>query len=417
MDRRLFLRASGTGLAALLPARLGLERVLDGLAALPRAKRLNPHRLRAEYMLDPGLLYLNHGSIGTIPRAVHEARVRYLEACETNPHVHIWEDGFTDALAATRSKMARLLGCATEEVAFTHNTTEGFNVLAQGLGLGAGDEVLFSSLNHASASQPWRHYAERYGYAVRQFQLPIERVPALTEDDVVALHAEQIRPSTRVLVFPEVDNIVGLRHPVARLAARARELGVTFVAVDGAQVLGMLPVDVAAVDFYAASPHKWLQAPKGSGVLYVKRAMQQRLSPMWVKRVRSAIPPTAEAFEDYSTRNLPEVVTLSDAIDFQTALGPAEKSRRYMEIRRSFRDAVRDDARLRWCSAERETLSASLFAIEPVGRDARAVQRALTAAGVVVRAFGPPLNTLRVSPNLVHVPEDLTRLMAAIAAA
>jgi selenocysteine lyase/cysteine desulfurase len=204
---------------------------------------------------------------------------------------------------------------------------------------------------------------------------------------------------------------------VAALAARARSLGVRQVAVDGAQVLGMLPVGVGAADYYAASPHKWLQAPKGLGVLYVKRSAQESLAPMWVKRVRSAMPDTAEAFEDYSTRNLPEVVTLSDAIAFQTELGAGAKTERYMEIRGWFRAAVRADARLAWRSAELESLSASLFAIEPVGRDARAVQRALDDAGIVVRAFGPPMNTLRVSPNLVNTADDVARFIAAVAAA
>jgi len=106
------------------------------------------------YLLSPDVLYLNHASIGTIPRAVHEARVRYLTLCESNPHLYMWGEAWVAPKEAVRSKGAALLNCTPQEIAVTHNTTEGFNLLALGLDLGAGDEVLFSSLNHGGASAP-----------------------------------------------------------------------------------------------------------------------------------------------------------------------------------------------------------------------------------------------------------------------
>ena len=415
IGRRSFLSGTGITLATLLGDRAAFAASLERLA--PVATPGAAAALADEYLLKPGLLYLNHGSIGTIPRVVLDEHVRLLRQCETNPHVHMWTDVWAEALARTRSSAARLLHCEPDEVAITHNTTEGFNVLAQGLPLGAGDEVLFSNLNHPSASEPWRYYAGRRGYTVRQFTIPLDDITGLTVADVVAMHEREIRPNTRVLVLPHVDNIVGLRHPTRELTAMAKRSGVTFVAVDVAQSLGMMPVNVAAegADFYAASPHKWVQAPKGTGLLVARRAVRDKLDPLWVKRPRASMPDTAEVFEDYSTRNLPAVLALADAIAFQQRLGEQAKEKRLLEIAGWFRARVDATPSLAWRSARAPELSCSLFAVGLRNAKAAEVERKLAAEDVTVRPFpAANLNTLRVSPNLINTPADADRFIALV---
>lgn len=415
IDRRSFLAGTGVGLASLLGDRSAFASALGRLA--PVQSESGARLLADEYLLKPGLLYLNHGSIGTIPRAVHDEHVRLLRECETNPHIHMWGDVWVEALSKTRSAAANLLHCDADEVALTHNTTEGFNVLAQGLPLGKGDEVLFSRLNHPSASEPWSYYATRRGYSVRKFDIPLGDIPGLSVADVVQMHEREIRPDTRVLVFPHIDNIVGLRHPTRELVAMAKRRGVRFVAVDLAQSLGMMPVNVATedADFYAASPHKWVQAPKGVGLLVVRRRVQQELEPLWVKRPRSTMPKTAEVFEDYSTRNLPAVLALADAIAFQQRIGEENKEARLLEIAGWFRDRVDATPSLAWRSARQRELASSLFAVGLRSGDARTVEHRLAAErDIVVRPFAPPLNTLRVSPNLINTRTDVDRFIAAL---
>lgn len=415
IDRRGFLAGTGAGLATLLGDRAAFSEALA--RASEAVTRGAARELRDEYLLEPGLLYLNHGSIGTIPRVVLDEHARRLRECERNPHLHMWGDLWTDAVARTRAAAAGMLHCDAAEVALTHNTTEGFNVLAQGLPLDVGDEVLFSNLNHPSASEPWIYYAGRRGYTVRRFTIPLDDITGLSVDDVVALHEREIRPATRVLVLPHIDNIVGLRHPTRELTAMARRRGVTFVAVDLAQSLGMVPVNVVAddADFYAASPHKWVQAPKGQGLLVVRRRVQERLDPLWVKRPRASMPKTAEVFEDYSTRDLPAVLALADAIEFQQKIGEAAKETRLLEIMRWFRDRVDATPTLAWRSARHPALSSSLFAVGLKQRDARDVERTLAAQQIMVRPFAPPLNMLRVSPNLINVRDDVDRFIRALA--
>lgn len=420
-DRRAFVLNLAAGTAASALASLGAARSafaesLETLAG--RGQERGFRGLAEAYLLAPDVLYLNHASIGTIPRAVHEARVRYLAICETNPHLHMWGEAWQAPKDEVRSKGAALLNCAPEEVAITHNTTEGFNLLAQGLALGPGDEVLFSSLNHSGASNPWQHHGARRGYAVRRFDFPILDIPDMTAQDVVDTYAAQIRPETRVLVFPHVDNIVGLRYPVRALADAARARGVEFIAVDAAQSVGMVAVDVTAmgIDFLATSPHKWLQAPKGLGMFYARRGAQAHLAPMWVSSGQTRSRGTAGIYDDYGTRNLAEVLTLGDAIDFQQALGAEAKEARHRAVWQRIRDAVEASPRLTWHSPREWALSSGLYGIEVNGQpSAGLLDRWGRDHGLVFRAFHTQgLDSMRISPNVQTTDEEITRFLAII---
>ncbi len=228
-NRRTFLRSLSATVAAPL---LGQLLSVDEVFAAEMENRFPvggtlppPQAMRDEYLLDPRVSYLNHASIGTVPRAVHAAGMRYREICEENPWLYIWGGAWEEPREEVRRQAARLLGCDPATVAITHNTTEGFNLFALGLPLGIGDEVLFSSLNHAGASVCWDHMAASRGFTVRSFDFPLADVPEMSAEDVVRIHEEEIREETKVLVFPHIDNIVGLRHPLEELASMAKARG------------------------------------------------------------------------------------------------------------------------------------------------------------------------------------------------
>lgn len=372
----------------------------------------------ADYSLDPAIAYLNHGSVGTIPRLVQEAHRAYLETCERNPHHYMWGEPWKELREEVRAQLAALLGCAPTELAITHNTTEGFNVLAQGLPLGSGDEVLFSSLNHKGASICWRLQSQRRGFRVRQFDLPIERVPELSADEIVDLHLREIRPQTRVLVLPHIDNLVGLRTPVRRIAAGARQRGVEYIAVDGAQAVGMIPVDVAdlGVDFYGASPHKWLQSPKGLGLFFVRADRLEQLQPMWATWGQEYWEGTARIFEDYGTRNMAAVLALGDAATFLVGTSWPERERRLRELWTHTRIQATEHSASEFASSAEWDLAASLYGVRVPG-DPELVAQAFDAAGVVVRLFPEERGTrIRVSPNLLNTTHDIDRFFSALPA-
>jgi isopenicillin-N epimerase len=421
-DRRSFFRIAGAGaaLAALADARSAFAASLERVPGSLRTGGL-PEALAGEYMLRDDVLYFNHGSIGTIPRVVHDARVRLLELCETNPHLYMWAEPWQQPREDVRAHAAGFMNCDADEVAITHNTTEGFNLLAQGLPLGPGDEVVFSSLNHPGASNAWTHQAAARGFTVRRFDFPIVDTPSLTAADVVAIHVRELSDRTRVLVFPHIDNIVGLRHPVRELAAAARARGVDIIAVDGAQALGMVPVDVRAfgVDVYAASPHKWLQAPKGLGLLYVRSEVQGRIRPMWVGSGMGSGEGTARIFESYGTRNFAEALTLGDCIAFQRTvdrmLADAGTSRmaRHRATWQRFRDAVDAAPALAWYSPRDWDLSASLFLIGVDGRPSAELSDTLFRDhGAVFRPFRTQgIDGSRISPNVQTTDAEVERMI------
>lgn len=415
-SRRTFLRATGVGLSAfwlqLGRVRQSFAEELDGLPKPPTGATLP--ELAGQYTLDEGLTYLNHASIGTIPRAVQQAHRGYLAACESNPWLHMWGDAWLEPRENVRESAAGLLGCHVDEVSFSHNTTETFNLLANGLPLAAGDEVLFSPLNHSGAAVCWHHAAETRGYTVRQFDFPVLEVAGLTADDVIALYSQAIGPKTRVLVLPHIDNTVGLRHPVRAIADAARQRGVKWIAVDAAQSVGMIPVDVKELgaDVVATSAHKWLQAPKGLGLAYIRRDIQPALRPMWVTWGQRSWSESARAYEDYGTRNLAEVITLGNAMTFQNRLGNAREAH-HRKLWRMTMDRVDQEPTLTWHSPRTWDLSAALYSIGLKGTPSPDVfQRLFRKYGFVFRPFtSHGLNAVRVSPNTLNTADQVDRLI------
>jgi len=420
--RRSFLRHLGGLVGA--PAFGTLWKVREAFArelqdvALQQPDPASFAALRDRYMLSPGVTYFNHGSIGTIPRSVHDAQVAYLRVCESNPWLYMWGGEWEEPRERVREKAALILGCDPVEVSFTHNTTEGFNTLARGLSLGPGDEVLFGSLNHAGASLCWHHNAPVKGFTVRQFDFPLLDIPGITVPEILDVYDANISDRTRVLVLPHIDNVVGLLHPVKEITQLARSRGVDIIAVDGAQSVGMLEVNMhdLDVDVYCTSPHKWLQSPKGLGLMYVKRDLLDGISPMWVTWGQQRWNGTARVFEDYGTRNLAEVITLGDAIDFQLSLGAEAKARRYRELWGAFRAAATQTDRVIWRSPESWSMGSSLYALEIRGKPSTDVFESMYSDhGFVFRAFRTPqLNTVRISPNVFNTEEEIERFFALV---
>ncbi len=372
--------------------------------------------LHLAYSLDPSVTYLNHASIGTIPRAIQRSHARYLELCEQNPWLYMWGGAWEGPRESIRAKAAHFLGCTAEDVTFSHNTTETFNLLAQGLPLGPGDEVLVPNLNHSGASVCFELQAERRGYTVRRFDLGWD--DATDVNRTLERYAEAVGARTRLLVLPHVDNTVGLRHPVAAVAQEARRRGVEFIAIDAAQTVGMIPIDVSAlgVDAYATSPHKWLQAPKGLGLSYLGSALREALQPMWMTWGQQRWQGSARRFEDYGTRNLAAVLALGDALDFHGRLDPAARVAHHRRLHAHAYARTQEIPRLAWRSPADFDQGGALYAIDVDGQPARSLAQALfTEHGIVTRGFEHPgWHAIRLSPNLANTTADLDRFFDAV---
>ncbi|RNC85826.1 MAG: aminotransferase class V-fold PLP-dependent enzyme [Balneola sp.] len=371
---------------------------------------------RKDYSLSDSVTYLNHGSTGTMPKIVQEARRSYLALCENNPWFYMWSSEWEEPIHEVREKVARYINANPNEITFPHNTTEIFNLLALGLRLGSGDEVLFPNLNHSGASIPFHFHASKKGYDVRVFEMPVERISDINVDDLLALYDEHITPKTRLVVIPHIDNTFGVRQPAKEITKLARSKGVPFVALDTAQTMGMIPIDVKDldVDIIGTSAHKWLQAPKGISVAYFNPRIWEEVSPMWVTWGQERWKGSSRVFEDYGTRNRPEILSIGHAIDFQASLDEEVKSEKLQSLWNLAKDLADEHPNTTWRSPRTWELSGSLFVIEVNSIKPSELSNGLFLDhGIVFRPFDG-YSTIRISPNLANTEEEISRLFELI---
>ena len=373
-----------------------------------------PDILADQYFIKKESSYLNHASIGTVPKVVHNAHIKYLEICESNPSFYVWGKIWKDVTEQTRQLASTLIRCNTDDLAITHNTTEGFNILAHGLRLSKNDEVLFSTLNHAGASMPWKGLSKIKKFKVRTFEFPLDKMTKINQQQIVDIYISQIRSNTKVLIFPHIDNVVGLRHPINKIAKEAKSKGVKYVFVDGAQSVGMIPVKLANsnVDAYSMSPHKWLQSPKGTGMFYVNETLRNELPRMWYKTPANRQDGSARKYEDYSTRAWPAVVALGDAIRFQDTLGEKKKYNYYKTLWTEVKNIVNKNKNLYWHSPNEWGISSAIMSVEVLNKDAIRLSKFLeNKYNIYLRPFDQPLNALRISPNMFNNIEEIENLL------
>lgn len=232
-------------------------------------------KVRAQFHLNPDTIYLNNGTLGLCPKpvtqAVYDGYV-YLAETGSEGRSQLW-----DEVEASRKTAARFLGADEREMALTRNATQGLSVIANGIRMEPGDEMLMTTDEHIAGIQPWTRRARRYGIQVNQVQVPS---PPKSKEEVVDLFEQALTPRTKVIFFCHVTRGPGLLYPVRELCDLAREKGIVS-AVDGAQTPGMTPVNLHEMgcDLFATSLHKWALTPSGTGCLYVREGFQETFWP------------------------------------------------------------------------------------------------------------------------------------------
>lgn len=225
----------------------------------------SPEALRAEFLLDPDVIFLNHGSFGATPEPVFAEYQRWQRELERQPVAFLGRraEGYLDD---ARAKMAAYVGCDADELAFNPNPTTGVNVVARSLQLQPGDEILGTDLEYGACDRTWEWFTAKQGarYVRAHVPLPVTDPAAVVEAIFAA-----VTPRTRAVFVSHITSGTALRLPVEEITRRAHALGLLSI-VDGAHAIGQIPVNLhdLGADFYASTFHKWTCAPKGSGFLY-----------------------------------------------------------------------------------------------------------------------------------------------------
>lgn len=342
-SRRRFLASVG---AAASVATVALPARADSTAAL---RGLVP---ADDFLFEPGLKYFQTGSLGATPRPVIDRTLAAWREMEQNPAA--WGYGAHEqALETVRAKAAALLGCATDELVLTNCTTEGMNWIAQGLGLERGDHVLTTDQEHPGGRACWDYLVKRHGIVLDVVTLPLDLHDAR---GIVDRFAAAITPRTKAFSFSHVLSSTGLRMPVADLSALARAHHALSI-VDGAQAVGAIRVDVKALGChaYATSGHKWLLAPKGTGLLYLSADAGDAIRPIALEGGRLAYSASS------GVCSLPSVIGMGATIDYVTAIGLDRIEAHNLALRERLAVALRDVRRVRVVSAPAGPLASPML--------------------------------------------------------
>jgi selenocysteine lyase/cysteine desulfurase len=361
-----------------------------------------------DLLLPPGLVHLQTGGVGAMPRPVFDATVTAMAAVETDPVGETYGTGI-GRLDRVRRKAATLLGCELNDIVLTNSATAGMFLLAQGLLFQPGDRILTTNHEHPAGRIGWDWVARRYGVEVDTVAIS----PGETDPDaIVEIFANAIQPRTRVMSFSHILFTTGVRLPAAELCALARGRDCLAI-VDGAQSAGAMPVNVKAMGChaYAASGHKWLMGPKGTGLLYLDPEITELLDALPLQAGRGA------NSDSTGIGNIAGMHGLGAAIDYVQALGPASIETHNLSLRHALHDALAELPEI-IVAAPREgpTTSANLSFTLPEGVDHYAVRRnLLTRHKVYLRvAELSGFIGLRASLHCYNRSADITALIAAL---
>jgi isopenicillin-N epimerase len=271
--------------------------------------------LRDQFLLRPGVVFLNHGSFGACPRDVFEAYQAWQLELERQP-VEFVQRRSRELLHEARQALGDFVGADADDLVYVTNVTLGLNIVVRSLPLEPGDEVLTTDHEYGSLNSTWELVCAKRGaqYVHRTVNLPIT-----SSEEVVDAIWSGVTDRTRVLFISHVTSPTALVFPVAELVRRAREAGIISV-IDGAHAAGQLPLDLRALgaDFYSANCHKWMMSPKGAGFLYARRDMQHLLEPLIGGR-RGEMPNVSRLVAEHQyqgTRDLAAFLSVPAAIQF-----------------------------------------------------------------------------------------------------
>jgi len=350
-------------------------------------------QIRDQFYIPRGEAFFNTGTIGSVPRPVLERVIedmRTLEATvarwdysEDTPN---WISGYSPELPL-RDKLGKLVNVEGKDIALTQNATFGSSFAANGLSLKPGDEVILTDREHPGAICAWQERAKKDRIVLKQVLIP---TPANDPDQLVALFARTITSRTCVLAFPHIISSSAVVLPARRLTELAHQHGCLAI-VDGAQALGQIPVDLQDMgcDAYFASPHKWLLAPPGNGMFYIRRDQREKFRTTLCSFAWDDQTDGMYRFMQYGTGNRSLLTGLDAALDFHFRIGPARIYKRMRFLADRLRTGLQQIPRARVGSPIHPELAAATVCHKVEGLPAAKLESELwTKKWIRVRSQG-----------------------------
>ena len=367
--------------------------------------------VKADFTVSPNLLNLNNGGVSPQPKVVQDAHIRFYQYANEAPSYYMWRI-LDQGREALRGKLADLAGCSPEEIAINRNATEGLNTVIFGLNMKAGDEVVLTKQDYPNMLNAWKQREKRDG--VKLVYLNLE-LPSEDDDAIVAQYVKAFTPRTKVVHITHLVNWTGQLLPVRKIADEAHKRGIAVVA-DGAHSFAHFDYKIPDLgcDYFATSLHKWLCAPFGSGMLYIR---QNKIRDVWALLSNTEPDgPDIRKFESLGTRSFASEMAIGTAVDFHLSIGAARKFARLHYLKNYWAERVRELPGVRLHTSLKPEFAGALALFSIDGMKPGEVESQLLSQYKIhtTPVAWENINGVRVTPHVYTTPKDLDRLVAAI---
>ena len=359
------------------------------------------------FTVDRSLVNLNNGGVSPSPAWVQDAMKQHLDYSNKAPAYTMWQI-LEPQREGVRERIAREWGVDPEEVAFTRNASEGLQICQLGVDLERGDEILTTTQDYGRMITTFNQRERREGVVLRQVKIP---TPAEDPAEVVRIFEEAITPRTRMILVCHMINLTGQILPVRELTALGRRHGIPVI-VDGAHALAHnhFTLGELEVDYYATSLHKWLFAPHGTGLLYVRREKIRDLWPLMA--APESMDDNIRKFEEIGTHPAANTLAVGEALTFHQGLGGERKAARLVHLRNLWADRLMAAShRVRLHTSLKPGLACGLATVEVEGVDTGALGAHLWANHrILTTPIGhAEFQGLRITPSVYTTTEELDR--------
>lgn len=416
-DRRHFLSMAGKGLGVATLCYTSLASLMNDLnAATNRIEHLTPEQVAGDedfwfqiqqaFTITRGITNLNNGGVSPSPRIVTEALIRYIWQQEDATAYTMWQ--ILEPQSETiRTGLADIFGCDREEIAITRNASESLEILLMGMDFKPGDEILTTTQDYPRMLTTLRQRELREGLVLKMVKVPI--APKRL-DDITDEFEKGITNRTRLILMSHVINITGQITPVKAVCDLANSKGIEVI-VDGAHSFAHFDFKQKDLgcDYYGTSLHKWLYAPKGTGLLYVKREKIEKIWPLMAAEKKQAN--DIRKYEEIGTHSAAPRLAIGEAIIFHNGIGAKRKEARLRYLSRYWMNKLKDLPNVRFHTSFEPNQSCGIANIEIVDVDPGALTGYLMSAhkifttGIIHDEF----KGIRITPNVYTTLKELDR--------
>jgi len=367
--------------------------------------------IQQAYTVNPSIINLNNGGVSPSPRIVQEAVERYNKLSNEGPSYYMWRI-LDQGREPLRQKLSDLAGCDPEEIAVNRNSTEALNTVIFGIDLKAGDEVIGTKQDYPNMINAWKQRVQREGIVYTQisFDFPIEN-----DEAIIRSFEKAITSKTKILHITHVVNWMGQILPVTKLCQLAKKHGLKTI-VDGAHSFGLLDFKIPDLgcDFFGASLHKFLSAPIGSGMLWIRK---DNISDIW-PLVCHDNPKSGDIrkFETLGTRSFPIEQGIGEAINFHQAIGSKRKEARIRYLKNYWAGKVKDIPKVKIHTSLQDDFSCAICGVSIDGMTPGELETELFVKYKIhsISIVWENISCVRITPHVYTRLKDLDRLVNAL---